>query len=409
MTIGRRLAAIAFHLCVGALLVAGCRPAQAGDERVITQIEPIAGKTGLVVRFILTGKTAVRSFALKNPDRIAVDFDDAVPAVPFDTLPDNPLVETVRHGMVTADRYRVIFKLKAPAVATIDRTAEDGKEVVEVDIAATGDAGRAAEPVPAGRVTAAKPSGDAPPTPGKGGGPRRLVIVIDPGHGGEDQGALSPSGTMEKTINLANAKMLRDILDTYPNVDAELTRNDDTFIPLDERAAIARKLGADLFLSIHADSIHYKSLRGATVYTLSEDASDELARQIAANENASDRFAPEGLTDKSPEVFDILLDLTRRETVSFSEHFAAALVADLSAHKVDLINRPKRSAGFRVLKSPDVPSVLVEMGFLSNTADEKLLKNEDWRRKITSAIAESIIRFFRGGKADALKAAQKND
>ena len=406
MIAGRTLAALVFALLVPVLGLASSGGAMAGEERVITRIEPTASKAGLSIRFTLTGKTGVRTFAMKNPDRIAVDFDNTVPAVAFDQLPDNALASTVRHGLVTADRYRVIFRLKAPAAALVSERVEDGRQVVDVALTAPGGsldgvgqvASAAAEP-------SAPRSGDG--LPARAAGPRKLTIVIDPGHGGDDKGAVSPSGTMEKNVNLENARLLRDLLRAYPNVDAELTRNSDVFIPLDARAASARELGADLFLSIHADSIHYKALRGATVYTLSEDASDELSRQIAANENASDRFAPKGFQETSPEIFDILLDLTRRETVSFSEHFASALVADLSKRNIELIKNPKRSAGFRVLKAPDIPSVLVEMGFLSNDKDEKLLKDDAWRRKITSAIAESIIGFFRGGQADALKAAER--
>ena len=402
MTTGR-LSALVFAFLLSLPFVLANTTARAEDERVITKIEPAATKAGLSVRFTLTGKTRVRSFALKNPDRIAVDFEDAVPAVPFDALPDNPLVATVRHGLVTADRYRVIFRLKAPAVGALSQRSEDGGDVVELTIT---DGDGSTPPAPSGGAVAKAEPGAGAKDARKHAAERRLTIVIDPGHGGDDNGAVSPSGTMEKTINLENARMLRDILDGYPGVDAELTRDDDTFIPLDDRAEIARRHGADLFLSIHADSIHYHALRGATVYTLSEDASDDLSRQIAANENAADRYAPKGFQQSSPEVFDILLDLTRRETVSFSEHFAAALVTDLTKHEIDLINRPKRSAGFRVLKSADVPSVLIEMGFLSNSDDEKLLKDDKWRRKICRAIAESVIQFFRGGKADALKAAE---
>ncbi|MBP0617075.1 N-acetylmuramoyl-L-alanine amidase [Jiella mangrovi] len=409
MIAGHRFAALVFSLLLPVLAFASPGAATAAQDQVITRIDPEANDTGLVVRFTLTGKTAVRSFALKNPDRIAIDFDGTVPAIPFDDLPDNKLVSTVRHGMVTADRYRVILRLKAPAVGTLSQREEDGTDIVELTVSPSSGQGASDQPTSAENLVARQSDRIAGKSALPKSGPKRLVIVIDPGHGGNDKGAVSPSGTMEKDINLQNARALQAILRTYPNVDAELTRTDDTFIPLDERAVIARKLGADLLLSIHADSIHYKSLRGATVYTLSEDASDELSRQIAANENAADRFAPEGFTKSSPQIFDILLDLTRRETVSFSEHFASALVEDLNSHEIDLINRPKRSAGFRVLKSPDVPSVLVEMGFLSNSKDEQLLKDKDWRRKITSAIAESIIRFFRGGKAEALKAAENQN
>ncbi|WP_167591622.1 N-acetylmuramoyl-L-alanine amidase [Jiella endophytica] len=408
MLVGRRIAAFIFALLLSVAACLSAGAARAGDERVITAIEPAASEAGLSVRFTLTGKTRVRSFALGNPDRVAIDFDDTVPAVAFDTLPDNRLVAGVRHGLVTADRYRVIFRLKAPAVGAVAERVEDGKEIVELTLAPPGQQAPAKPAATAAAGDRASEKEGARAAPQKAG-PKRLVIVIDPGHGGDDKGAVSPSGTMEKMVNLENARMLRDVLETYPNVDAELTRNDDTFIPLDDRAAIARKLGADLFLSIHADSIHYKTLRGATVYTLSEDASDELSQQIAANENASDRFAPKGFQQSSPEIFDILIDLTRRETVSFSEHFAAALVADLSRRNIELIKRPKRSAGFRVLKAPDIPSVLVEMGFLSNAKDEQLLTDAEWRKKMTSAIAESIIRFFRGGKAEALKAAEAKD
>ena len=405
MKLGRRLAVFLYAMPV--LVAASFMPVavHAGDERVITAIEPAASADGLSVRFTLTGTAKVRSFVMKNPDRVAIDFDNTVPAVPFDTLPDNELVATVRHGLVSTDRYRVIFGLKAPAVGILAERVEDGRDIVELRLVRPGGT-TAPAPDKIAKIDArASPENPLKPT-AKKSDPKQLVIVIDPGHGGDDNGAVSPSGTMEKNVNLDNARLLRDLLNAYPGVDAKLTRDSDVFIPLDERAAIARKLGADLFLSVHADSIHYKTLRGATVYTLSEDASDELSRQIAANENAADRFAPEGFKEGSADIFDILLDLTRRETVSFSEHFASALVADMSRRGIELIKNPKRSAGFRVLKAPDIPSVLVEMGFLSNAEDEKLLTDDKWRRKMTSAVAESIIRFFRGGKADALKAAE---
>ena len=223
---------------------------------------------------------------------------------------------------------------------------------------------------------------------------RVLKVVLDAGHGGVDKGAVSKSGTLEKEINLAMALALRDALQARGDVEVTLTRDDDTFIPLEERAAIGRRERADLFISIHADSIRYADLRGATVYTLSETASDELSREIAASENAADRFAGEEWQRDEPTVFDILLDLTRRETVSFSEHFASSLVRDLRREDIRLINRPKRSAGFKVLTAPDVPSVLVELGFLSNREDEKLLTDAAWRKDTAAAIARAVMDFF---------------
>ncbi|MCQ0986181.1 N-acetylmuramoyl-L-alanine amidase [Jiella marina] len=365
----------------------------------MTEIQQLASEDGLEVRFKLTGKVDVRTFQLKNPDRIAIDFDNTVPAIEPGSPPENDLVESTRHGLVAADRYRVIFRLKAPASARVEHGSDDGEETVALSIAPVDGAAQNSNAAPQPVAVA---TSDNSPSVGGAENVKPLLIVIDPGHGGDDNGAVSKSGTHEKDINLENARVLQDVLEDYPNVEVKLTRHGDRFISLDDRAALARRLGADLFLSIHADSIRYKTLRGATVYTLSDEASDELSRQIAASENAADRFAPEGWEANEPEVFDILLDLTRRETVSFSEHFAAALVSDLSRRKIELIKNPKRSAGFRVLKAPDVPSVLIEMGFLSNEEDEKLLKDESWRRQFASAVASAVVGFFRGGKGEEL-------
>ncbi|MBO0662847.1 N-acetylmuramoyl-L-alanine amidase [Jiella sp. MQZ9-1] len=406
MIADRRIASFVAALCLAMFAALAPSVAASAQDRVITAVEPKLDNGGLAIRFTLTAKAPVHSFSLRNPDRIAIDFDDTLPAVHLGELPENPLVQSIRHGMVSADRYRVIFRLKERAIGRVVESTADDQAIVDLMIAPAKDKAGERQKRATSRLDAAVDQAGAGASAAKPKGPRPLLIVLDPGHGGIDEGAVSPSGTKEKDINLENARMLATKLERYPNVEVKLTHDTDVFVPLEARAAMARKLNADLFLSIHADSIHYTSLRGATVYTLSEKASDALSSQIAATENASDRFAPDGFQASTPEIFDILLDLTRRETVSFSEHFAASLVADLKKNDIDLINRPKRAAGFRVLKSPDVPSVLLEMGFLSNAKDETLLKDDDWRNKITSAIAESIIRFFRGGKADALRKAE---
>ena len=398
----RRIAAACLCLALAmSMLFSAAGPSAAGEERVITAFEQSPTEDGLQARFTLNGETKVRLLHLRNPDRIAVDFDSVVPAVAIAPAQDNPMVATIRHGLVAKDRYRVIFRLKSPGSAHLEQSMTGAGEVVTLSIGpddrkVAASRGPVAATNSAGGATASSADQSPAPVPSK---TRQLVIVVDPGHGGEDNGAVSPSGTFEKDINLAMARAIRAALLEFPGVKVVLTRDDDTFIPLDERSAIGRKAHADLFISVHADSIRYNDLRGATVYTLSDRASDELSRQIAASENAADRFAGPEWQQSEPDVFDILLDLTRRETVSFSEHFATSLVADLSRDKIDLIKNPKRSASFVVLKAPDVPSVLVECGFLSNPDDETLLKDDAWRKKMADAIADAVVAFFRGKDA----------
>ncbi|MES0881825.1 N-acetylmuramoyl-L-alanine amidase [Roseibium sp. SCP14] len=222
------------------------------------------------------------------------------------------------------------------------------------------------------------------------------LILLDPGHGGIDTGATGVAGTLEKAIVLDFARLLKEKLDEGDRYDVRLTRDDDTFIPLSRRVEIGHELAADLFISIHADSVRRgrKIVRGATVYTLSDRASDQLAEELAETENMSDVIAGVVLDEEPTDVTDILLDLARRETRSFSVYFARTLVSEMKS-AVRLINNPHRSAGFKVLKAHDVPSVLVELGYLSNEHDEKLLISEEWRDRMASAMTEAIHGFFR--------------
>ena len=201
---------------------------------------------------------------------------------------------------------------------------------------------------------------------------QRFTVVIDPGHGGIDGGAEGLNGTIEKNVTLAFATELRDKLAAIGKYDVFMTRDTDEFLRLDDRVRIARQHEADLFISIHADTISVKGIRGATVYTVSDKASDAEAQALADRENLSDQLAGMEIKNENKEVTDILIDLIRRETHSFSMSFAHTLVGQLST-SVGLINNPHRSAGFKVLKAPDVPSVLVELGYLSNAKDEAQL------------------------------------
>lgn len=223
-------------------------------------------------------------------------------------------------------------------------------------------------------------------------------VVIDAGHGGIDSGAESISGVFEKNVTLAFARSLRDELEKNVNLEVFLTRDSDVFLRLNERVQKARGYGADLFISIHADTINIAAMRGATVYTISDQASDDLAKALADRENKADLV--DGLPpDESPEVTDILIDLARRETLSFSVNFADRVISSLLQGDINLIKNPHRYAGFQVLKAPDIPSVLIEIGYLSNKEDERLVTDPLWRKKAAMAIANAVQQFakYRNG------------
>ncbi|WP_208440992.1 N-acetylmuramoyl-L-alanine amidase [Bartonella raoultii] len=221
---------------------------------------------------------------------------------------------------------------------------------------------------------------------------RNFRVVLDPGHGGIDGGARGISGILEKDVTLAFARVLRDELKKDSHITVTLTRDSNIFLRLSERVKKAQELDADLFISIHADTINLHSLRGATVYTISDKASDAIAKSLAENENKVDLL--DGLpADESLEVTDILFDLTRRETHAFSVNFANSVVSNLSKNNINLINNPHRYADFQVLRAADIPSVLIEIGYLSNKEDEELLNNPQWRKQMAISIAHSIRQF----------------
>ncbi|MCA1970615.1 MAG: N-acetylmuramoyl-L-alanine amidase, partial [Rhizobium sp.] len=223
--------------------------------------------------------------------------------------------------------------------------------------------------------------------------PGAFVIAIDAGHGGIDAGATgAATKTQEKEITLAFAKALSDRLKGEPGIEAFLVREGDEFLSLSERVTIARQRGANLLISFHADTLRQSNIRGATVYTISDKASDRMAADLAERENLSDAVGGVSDTGEPAEVSDILLDLTRRETQAFSISMAESVVRSFEG-QVALINNPHRYAGFRVLQAHDVPSILLELGFLSNKEDEKLLLDPAWRVKIADLLAAAIRRY----------------
>ena len=223
------------------------------------------------------------------------------------------------------------------------------------------------------------------------------IIVLDPGHGGVDPGAIGIQGTYEKEIVLMAAKSIKKILSKSGRYNVILTRKSDRFIPLRNRVAIARHSQADLFISLHADSIKNGAVRGATVYTLSENASDREAAQLAERENKSDLIAGIDLNSESKEVTDILIDLVQRETMNQSAVFAGAVVQEITK-KIKTHRRPHKFAGFAVLKALDIPSILLEMGYLSNIEDETLLNTNAFQKKLGLAILQGLDRYFFKGQ-----------
>ena len=218
------------------------------------------------------------------------------------------------------------------------------------------------------------------------------LVVLDPGHGGKDPGAIGVSGTYEKHVAVAAAQELARRLRASGRYRVSLTRQTDDFIPLDDRVAIAQANGADLFMSMHADAVADHGVRGASVYTLSESASDPQSAALAAHENAADRFGP-AAAGVSPHVAQILASLVRHETRIGSARLQRSTVTSLGA-SVPLLDNPSRHAAFAVLKAADIPSVLVEMGFMSNQHDEAALRQSAHRAMVASALHHAIDSYF---------------
>ncbi|WP_234902493.1 N-acetylmuramoyl-L-alanine amidase [Agrobacterium larrymoorei] len=335
---------------------------------------------------------------LDAPARIVVDMPAVSFAFPTQDLAPTGLFNDIRFGSMGEDSARLVLTAKKPVqVAVAETKVEDGGKVfrfvLDTEIATKQ---KFADLLKNQNWQALAPATTASVTPDiLAKSPRQsdFVIAVDAGHGGIDAGAKGGiSGTDEKVITLQFAKQLSDRLNKITGVKAFLTRDDDTFLALSERVTLARQQNANLFISVHADTLKQKGIRGATVYTISDRASDRMAQDLAERENLSDQVAGVAVTNTQPEVADILLDLTRRETLAFSVTLAENIVSSFEG-QVGLINNPHRYAGFQVLRAHDVPSVLLELGFLSNPDDEKLLLDEKWREKVADRLAAAVTRY----------------
>lgn len=219
-----------------------------------------------------------------------------------------------------------------------------------------------------------------------------FTVVLDPGHGGIDSGAVAYDGTLEKNITLKFAKLLKHKLDQNPNIKVFLTRQDDRYLYLDERIAKARKFGVDLFISIHADIINSPKIKGSTIYTLSKESSDNIAKTLEYSQNKVDEIKGVKKTHINP-VEDILINLASDETKKYRQLIVQQLVDNIKKQNIFMINNPSRSANFKVLKALDFPSVLIELGYLSNKTDKKTISSPKWQAKMAAAIASAIENF----------------
>jgi N-acetylmuramoyl-L-alanine amidase len=253
------------------------------------------------------------------------------------------------------------------------------------------------EAPPVTNVAAPAPAPEPEAKPARRRGDGRPTIVIDPGHGGVDPGAIGVSGTYEKIITLAMARDLKDHLERTGRYHVRLTRDRDVFIRLRDRISLARQYHADLFVSLHADVVKDPQIRGLSVYTLSQTASDGEAQALADKENKADLIAGIDLSHESADVANILIDLAQRETMNRSAVFASEIVEELG-RETSLLGNTHRFAGFAVLKAPDVPAVLVEMGYLSNDVEERSLRQPEYRNKLSRAVTRAIDRFFLQGQ-----------
>ncbi len=370
--------------------------AQPGPFPVVTDAK--LGGDDRQTRFIadLSRKIEIRTFTLADPYRVVID----IPQVTFRLShrtgeSGRGLVKAFRYGLIMQGGSRIVLDLAKPARierAFVLDAAEGQPARLIVDLVATDRESfmraiaPAQPPPPPQPARAAAPAANADPRP---------LIVIDPGHGGIDNGTRAPSGESEKTLVLDFALLLRDHIEKSGKYRVLMTRTDDTFVPLAERVRIARANQAALFISIHADALRRGDgeAQGATIYTLSDTASDAEAARLAEAENRADVIAGINLAAEPDNIAGILIDFAQRETKAYSLQFARLLAAELKS-VARLHKHPLKSAGFKVLKAPDVPSVLLELGYVSNQQDLKQLTSDTWRTRTAASTARAIEVFF---------------
>lgn len=374
--------------------------------------------------FDLSGPVTPRAFVMSGPNRVIVDLPEVIFQIDqsvgqIKTSRGRPgshgLISSFRFGRLAPGKARIIVDLTDPArIARVETEVdEEGAQRLVLELTRT-DAESFAQAVRDSAREAAVPQPlrvetDAARQIAAGAKP---VVVIDPGHGGIDTGAIRPGVPFEKDLVLDFARALAEQLRQSQRYQVVLTRDEDIFVPLGERVRIAQMAQAQLLVSVHADTMRAPGVSGATVYTVSEKASDRYAAKLAEQENLADQIAGFDAKEETSGVTDILFDLTRRETRAYSHLFARTLVS-VWKEAGNLNKNPMRSAGFHVLKAPDVPSILLEIGYLSSAHDAAQMRTPEWREKAASTVVRSIDSFFeprlRGHTADVNQAAERDE
>ena len=386
-------------------LLAGSLGAQPATAATIQRI--VVRGSQIVVEFDSRVEGA-SGFLVDGRNRIAIDVADATPGVVDDAGRGAALVRGVRQ-LRRGTGTRILLDLAEPAVIADGGFDGDGRELTlslkradDVAVTQASVAGPVnffpfrwgARSTPRYKVSIpVPPPAKAAPLPRVAGDDARPLVVIDPGHGGVDPGAIGPSGLREKDVTLRVAKVIRDELLASGRVRVALTRDDDRYLVLRERYGIARRLHADLFISIHCDSVGQGDATGASVYTLSDVASDKEAARLASRENKADIISGVNLGDSTADVSSILIDLTQRETMNSSAGFARLLGREAKP-LMPLKANFHRMASLMVLKAPDMPSILFETGYISNPADASFLDSADGRHRIAESVTNAVEAHF---------------
>lgn len=385
---------------LGMILVASLAQAEGSGFSGVARLDARASaitdtRQGLQVHLRLSQGVPYRVFTLDEPARLVLDFREVDwGSAEAAGLNAAQRAKGLRVGQIRPGWSRMVVDLVAPHVLeeagmTIDRStgAADLRVILGRAQAVAFAAGAGVPDLPGWDLPDPQSALHAPP---RGSGDAVFTVVLDPGHGGMDPGA-EVGGISEKDLMLQMARELREVLLREGGFEVVLTREGDEFVSLERRVALAHRAGADVFLSLHADAYSDARARGTSVYTLSDSASDAASAALAERHDRADILAGVDLSGKDDGVADVLIDLARMETQPRSERLAEVMVATLKAREMPLLTRPLRHAGFSVLKAPDVPSVLIELGYLSSPRDLENLRDPLWRARMTEALRDALV------------------
>ena len=380
------------------VVLAFANVATAQDFGAIARVDPVAsqikdgwfGKSTVALH--LSQGVPFRVFHLDDPARLVVDFKEAdwTGVSAGDVLEADGRISAVRFGSFQAGWSRMVLDLSEPMLPVeigmpVDKTSGQAVLRIKLKTASAGEFSKNAG-TPS-NVNWAPEQAKQPVAKPKDDG---FLVMIDPGHGGSDPGAVR-DGVNEKDLMLTLSRGLAEALVRTGEVQALLTRNEDVFVSLPARVSMAHQAGADLFISLHADALSNGQAQGATIYTLSDEASDAASEQLESQHNRADIIAGVDLTGSDDQVAKILIDLARQETAPRHEALVSVLIEMIEASGAPLSKKRQKQAGFSVLKRADIPSVLIEVGFLSNPRDRANLLDPEWRELMISALVDAIL------------------